>query len=75
MDRLLRPQRIHLHLLQDHAYKEHVSSHCIQDSVSAAHVEEHSMNHQENINPWGKMSEEVVVNKKMNRHTHHVKIT
>jgi len=37
-------------------YKEHVSSHCIWDSISAACVEEHSMNHRENIDPWGQMS-------------------
>jgi hypothetical protein len=56
----LNPQRIHLHLLQEHAHTEHVSSHCIPDNVSAARVVEQYKNHRGNIDPWEKMSCKVV---------------
>jgi hypothetical protein len=66
--------RIHLHLLQEYAHKEHVSSHCIPDNAFTAHAVEQYMNHQESINPWEKMSWEVFVSKNMNRHAQRIKI-
>jgi len=56
----LNPHRIHLHLLQEHAHTEHVSSHCIPDNVSTARVVEQYKNRRGNIDPWEKMSCEVV---------------